>query len=271
MTSAETLAHKRHEAESLIRRCAPLSALAQFIEALRSAIVLKAMPIEDAQIPLGASKFGGAPDVPAGFEWPTWKGKSLGFCAQINLQEIVPFDVGNQLPDRGILLFFMALDEENPIWGEPNQREGWRVMWGDEPLQRLAPPVDSYWIAPQNTQRVTFDLNWVIDEVATYKPAPQELEWELIEEHPHRMLTCPYVVQLSPLIVAANGIRGRSGFALYEDTTATDDWLLLLQLDTLAGEFFAGLDDVGWVYFMIRREDLTKRDFSRVWFNQQCT
>ena len=43
-------------------------------------------------MPIGASKFGGAPDVAANFEWPQWNEKLLGFLAQIDLEEVVPFD-----------------------------------------------------------------------------------------------------------------------------------------------------------------------------------
>ncbi len=85
------------------------------------------------------------------------------------------------------------------------------------------------------------------------------------------MLTCPYGPQLSPFVVASNAARGNSGFALYDESVATDDWILLLQLDTGAGDFFADIHDVGWLYFMIRRNDLANGDFSKVWFNEQCT
>ncbi len=84
MTPAETYAQKRAEAVELIRKHAPARLQTALIELLRPAIALSATRVEDAQIPLGASKFGGAPDVPLGFVWPTWDEKPLGFLAQIN-------------------------------------------------------------------------------------------------------------------------------------------------------------------------------------------
>lgn len=302
MTPAETLARKRCEAETLIRQSAPASAHAELTALLRSALVLRSTPTSDTQIALGASKFGGAPDVPEGFEWPQWKGKSLAFLAQINLSEIAPFDLEEQLPRTGVLLFFASLDEENPVWGEPDQREGWRVLWAHAPLhrttppadshikrssrigsissQRVKPPADSHWIVPQNTQRVAFDVDWIFDTWMEHtlvenpdwgEEAWEEFEFDIMDQAPHRMLTCPYGPQLSPFVVAANAAQGKSGFALYDESVATDDWVLLLQLDTGAGNFFADLDDVGWLYFMIRRDDLADGDFSKVWFNDQCT
>ncbi len=59
--------------------------------------------------------------------------------------------------------FFASLDEDNPICGEPAQRDRWRVLWVSEPLQRVEPPADAHWIVPQNTRRVAFDVNWIFD------------------------------------------------------------------------------------------------------------
>lgn len=281
MTPLEISAHKRRAAETLIRQAAPLSAHAELQAMLHRALVLHATPAADAQIAVGSSKFNGAPDVPAGFDWPQWKGKSLAFLAQINLSEVAPFDLENQLPKAGVLLFFASLDEDNPVWGEPDQRDGWRVLWVREPLQRVEPPADAHWIVPQNTQRVAFDVDWIFDTLMenTLAEKPDwsedqwsEFEFDTMDQAPHRMLTCPYGPQLSPFVIAANAAQGKSGFALYYDeTVATDDWVLLLQLDTGAGDFFADIHDVGWLYFMIRRDDLANGDFSKVWLNEQCT
>ncbi len=111
MTPKEEFTAKRVEAEQLIRQHAPERLQEQLISLLRPAIALSATRTEDAQIPLGASKFGGAPDVPPDFEWPVWNGKPLGFLAQINLEEVEPFDVENQLPKSGLLSFFYDFQE----------------------------------------------------------------------------------------------------------------------------------------------------------------
>ncbi len=278
MNPAENFAQKRREAESLIRLHAPASSHAELIALLRPAIALSATLADDAQIPLGASKFGGAPDVPDGFEWPMWNGKSHTFLAQINLAEVAFLDIEKQLPPEGVLLFFVMLDEENSLWEEPEQRDGWRVIWTKEPLCRLEPLADSHWIVALNTHRVSFDADWTIaqDELNSLDLDWDEKQWshfgwDVLQKPPHRMLACPYAPQLSPFVVAANGIQGQNGFALYDESVATDEWVLLLQLDTGAGDFFEDIHDVGWLYFMIRRDDLAKGDFSQFWLNEQCT
>jgi len=75
MTPAQSFAQKRAEAETLIRQHAPARLQEQLISLLRPAIALSATRTDDALIPLGASKFGGAPDVPPDFEWPMWNEK----------------------------------------------------------------------------------------------------------------------------------------------------------------------------------------------------
>ena len=281
MTPAQIYARKRRDAEILIRRSAPASSHAELIALLRPAIALNATRADDAQISTGASKFGGAPDVPAEFEWPMWQGKSLTFLAQINLAEVAALDINSQLPPSGVLLFWKALDEENPIWGEPQQRDGWRVIWANQQLFRRTPPADSRWIVEQNIHSVRLEASWIVDQDKMNwldldwdnwdEKHWSHFGWDVLEKPPHRLLSCAYAPQLSPLTIAANGIQGKSGFDLYDESVPTGDWRLLLQLDTGASEFFKDIHDVGWIYFMIRREDLANTDFSRVWFNQQGT
>jgi len=127
MTPAEEFAAKRLEAEALIRQHAPERLQAQLVELLRPAIALTATRADDAQIPVGASKFGGAPDVPADFEWPMWNDKPLGFLAQINLEEVAPFDVEGLLPKSGLLSFFFNWID----WGGTGEDLG-RVVWINE-------------------------------------------------------------------------------------------------------------------------------------------
>lgn len=57
----------------------------------------------------GASRFGGIPDVPEGFEWPNDPRLGfLQFVAQIKLNELPTFT--DSLPRRGYLLFFAGLE-----------------------------------------------------------------------------------------------------------------------------------------------------------------
>ncbi len=62
-------------------------------------------------LPLGASRSGGAPDVPAGFQWPNFDGVPMSFIAQFNLSELTEIEPTLRLPKSGWLLFFMALTD----------------------------------------------------------------------------------------------------------------------------------------------------------------
>ena len=57
-----------------------------FRQVLRPAIDI--LKNKDAEPQLGCSRFGGAPDLPAGSEWPTYGMKPYRFLGQINFAEI---------------------------------------------------------------------------------------------------------------------------------------------------------------------------------------
>ena len=72
----------------------------------------------------GASKIGGIPDLPAGFQWPYFEGtdyegvrksRPLSFVAQIDLSQAVGFDPEGLLPHTGMLYFFYEL--QTMAWG----------------------------------------------------------------------------------------------------------------------------------------------------------
>ena len=57
-------------------------------------------------LPLGASRFGGIPDLPPGCEWPVREGVPMEFVAQIRLADVAGLDPLERLPATGSLLFF---------------------------------------------------------------------------------------------------------------------------------------------------------------------
>ncbi len=137
MTPAAQYAAKHEKAIEFIRANAPAPLQDLLIDLLRPSIAFRAKSVDDAQIPIGASKFGGAPDVPEGFEWPMWDEEPLGFLAQINLEEVAAFDVEGLLPKSGLLLFFISFDEENPACCDADQPESWQVFyWSGQSIQR---------------------------------------------------------------------------------------------------------------------------------------
>jgi uncharacterized protein (TIGR02996 family) len=96
--------------------------------AARPALRWEAAAVEDEQadIPVGASKLGGYPDLPRGYRWPTGgechaiyiddtggTHRLAGFLAQINLAEVAQTQAAKDLPKSGLLSFFSFQDMEN--------------------------------------------------------------------------------------------------------------------------------------------------------------
>ena len=89
---------------------AGLPAVAQSITQLARPCyrVVRALSPEE-EIPLGASKFGGSPDVPADFVWPqtpdATKSEPMEFVGQVRLADL-PGPLPEPAPQSGLLSFF---------------------------------------------------------------------------------------------------------------------------------------------------------------------
>lgn len=58
------------------------------------------------------SRIGGDPDLPSELEWPEdSEGRPMTFLAQLKLEDIAPHDLFQLMPVRGMLYFFIGLDE----------------------------------------------------------------------------------------------------------------------------------------------------------------
>jgi uncharacterized protein YwqG len=57
---------------------------------LAPSIRLRTHAVDELTLPLGASKIGGAPELPPDAAWPDANGQPLPFVAQINLASLLP-------------------------------------------------------------------------------------------------------------------------------------------------------------------------------------
>lgn len=274
MTPAEIYAQSRIEAENLIRQYAPARLQDAVIERLLPSIALAATPTPDADIAIGASKFGGAPDVPEGFLWPMWNERPLSFMAQINLDEIAPFDIENKLPSSGLLSFFYFMaDEDEWPYGDIGQEEGWRVFHFAGDLSRAEVPDEAQiehgiltatltpraqWSAPKHPYYVNGEQwnDWPDEQVENW--------WKMNEvfaaEAPHLMFGYPQDIQDDARMEVANRLE--------RDTL--DDWHLLLQMgtdDTINWMW----GDCGALFFLMHRDDLANREWDKCWLIAQCS
>lgn len=156
------------------------------MQAARPSLRLHLHPADEATIPVGGTKFGGAPDLPPGFEWPIWQGypesdrpryrpgeffKQNGpqeFLVQLRLEDLVTYDLGDVLPTSGMLYFFCATWKRAIGWDETD-RDCWKVFHYDGDLSQLArqsvAPSGSDWTdQPLTCFRIEFQHQWTLPD-----------------------------------------------------------------------------------------------------------
>jgi uncharacterized protein YwqG len=255
---------------------------------VRNAVLLRCETAADADIPVGASKFGGNPDLPPGADWPHRNGTPMTFLAQIAFSDAKPHDAAGELPDKGFLWLFYDADDQP--WGyDPKHKDGHKVICcaGDaSDLTRAAPPetLDADFLYP--SARIAFDhaaeapsfySNYCDDVNLTDEEA--DLYWTVLEmtreEQADKLLGHSDNVQNAMELecqLAANGLYCGDGSG-YRDPRAKElkktmlDWVLLMQIDSDDG-FMWG--DDGRLYLWIRKDDLAARNFDRTWLILQC-
>lgn len=151
----------QEELSALIREVGLGHVEDKLMQAARPSLRLHLHPADEASIPLGGTKFGGAPDLPPDFEWPIWQGYpesdrpryppgeftrsdgALCFLAQFRLSELTEYDLGGALPSSGILYFFCAI-WKMALGYDETDRDCWKVFYceGDpSALVRQPPPL----------------------------------------------------------------------------------------------------------------------------------
>ncbi len=260
--------------------------------------VVAHQPVDEAQLPLGASKFGGLPDLPPNTEWPHWEGRPLHFVSQIAMVDVKQYDLDNVLPEKGILYFFY--DMEQP-WGyDPADRGRWKVTYfaGNlDEIKRTSGPAtlqDMWFLVPRPLEFVhtyslpSIELQSFNDESLLtigslrfdFEPNNEllgEIYKDLWPQPIHQLLGYPSPVQESDMEVqcqlASNGIMSGDGSYRLDPrgpsliASATSEWRLLCQFDT--DEYFLW-GDTGMIYFWIKDQDLQAKNFENVWLVLQC-
>lgn len=273
MTIEEQFERKRIEAVDLINSYGPEKVRQRLIDSLRPAAAIETERVADNAIPIGHSKFGGAPDLPPEVEWPSWLGRPFGFFGQINLAEVAPFDIQGELPSHGVLAFFGRFFDEST---KSNGEEIKVLYFEDSGLVRTPPPAGverpDCEIIP--AQKLLFSPEWTAREFFY-----TELEgiWDFDDyidnflprfgrsERIHRMLGIPPTVQ-DPPFIAQEMERTGLGYQGNEDVFEAGalDWRLLLQLDFKDPDCYYGIAS-----FVIHRDQLSARNWDEVKFEYQ--
>ncbi|MGM9925436.1 MAG: YwqG family protein [Bacillus sp. (in: firmicutes)] len=266
-----------HKKEEIIRRLSP-------------AIGLGKVEIEEADIPVGASKFGGLPDLPPHLIFPQYEHGFLSFLAQMNLSEAKPFDSENLLPARGMLYFFYDAVEQP--WGMDQEDEGcFRVLYYDgglDALERTAYPEATEDYFPLPAFRMVFKAfrtlaeegmegEWEEADAKKYDEFKDALtQADSIEgeegypEPMHYMFGDPYNIQ--------DNVFEEISYYEHREKLAWDapgikasvrNMVLLFQMDS-DDDLEVMWGDVGVLYFCMDRDDLLNKRFDRVKFILQC-
>lgn len=259
-------------------------------------IRLEAEPAEMDNLNLGASRFGGVPDMPPETQWPEAAGRPMSFLAQIRLRDLRRFEEAAGLTPDGWLCFFY--DNVEQRWGfDPNDRDHWRVLYFDAPLDTLerrpAPNVGEEVEAPFASCRLTPTIEYMLPHVDVVQ-GTLEMEFDdaEIEDYEklfarvngdagatrHRMFGFPEQIQGDMRLecqLVSNGLYCGDSTG-YEDPRAAElepgmfEWLLLLQIDTDEDGPGWMWGDSGRLYFWIREEDLAAGRFEKTWCVLQC-
>jgi uncharacterized protein YwqG len=264
---------------------AGLSRLVKDIDFLtKPSIRLYSTPAGDYDISTGASRVGGIPDVPPAFRWSERKEIPQSFIAQINLDEVHPYDTNGALPQSGMLWFFYDAKQET-YGADPADRGGWRVFFSDDysGLERTAAPADlpaesqfkacsvrfaSEITLSQSPQLDIPDFDWTDEEIHKYEtllstfPNP--------DDHAslhNRMLGNPETIQDDMRLecqLASHGVTDINDPRAVELSVGAMDWELLLQIDT---DERIGMrwGDAGMIYYWITGTDLRARRFDDTW------
>jgi uncharacterized protein YwqG len=260
--------------------------------------------VQEEDLAIGASKFGGSPDVPADFVWPQVhndkRPEALEFVAQIRLSDL-PEPMPEPLPRDGLLSFFTRWDESRVFY----YPRGTALERTEGPYAPVAPAPVGFWQTlraeltrkpnPHNTYRAASlkfepalslpdgnsamirDLNLSEEDDEAYLELCETL-WP--ESEPgtvlkHQMLGYSSPVQ-NEMELECDSLR--RGEKMKWDVpnenfiAAARDWVLLLQVDSDDGQSGPGWmwGDLGIVYFWIHRDDLAGRAFEKVNGVEQC-
>ena len=251
----------------------------------RPALRLAAAPTDLAQLAPGATRFGGLPDVPASFVWPSWHDAPMAFLAQFDLAAVAQASAHTGLPATGALLFFY--DAQAQTYGaDPADRGGWLVFYAPGDPRQLAraaappglaasaqlPACAVTWtpersLPPPETAPV-LGLRWPDATLARYEALLGEAETDAERRQPHhRLLGYPDQLQdelLTQAALVSHGITDPDAKGAAQVRAHARDWQLLLQLDS---DEQAGMrwGSAGMLDFLIPQRALRASTFDATW------
>ena len=242
---------------------------------------------EDQGDKIGRTRFGGLPDVLPGWTWP---GNELEFLAQLNLEEIAPYDFNKVLPPRGLLSFFAR----NLCYGWNDDGKDWLVQFYDgdtSSLQRAEVP-EGYDVFGQEikcgtdlmvfgsasakpyTAITTNGSHWPQFDDAAHEA--QRAFFQAIDKLNNVDLAPPHFPGWNHQILGHSfaDTNGKPDFWRFqtpdeEHSISVKEWVLLFQIDSNY-DIGMSFSDAGTLYFLIHQHDLAARRFDRIFVTMEC-
>lgn len=258
--------------------------------------------MDEPTIPVGASKYGGSPDLPAGFEWPTcvvrpgYKPEGarypLTFVAQFNFAEAASCLQEDPIwPSDGVLaIFFDGVC--SPSGQIPEEAPGLRLFYFPTAarLQRTPAPQGQL-PTPSNASKVSLQPRLIQFAPAWSVPGEESLElmrggkevkirWSERNEDGeppecrHRLGGFALPEQYDP----REGCRDRTAAWVKTGTRASGDrqpprpvevdgpWRLLVQFDFSADPEIACAYEGTQFYVCVSRESIRSKSFAAAWW-----
>jgi uncharacterized protein YwqG len=249
-------------------------------DALRlSALARPALGLVTSAAAGGLTRLGGAPLLPPGARWPSWRDVPLAFLGVVDLSDLAGLEPW--IPTSGLVNFFYDLEKQP--WGfDPQDSAGWRVIacpardaveWG--PPEGVIP----FPSRPVRLEPLLTIPDSEEDALSGIREQDPERLWEFYEAWRHRrdpdlprhqIGGWPELIQppfWEDCELASNGIY--AGDRLLSQVNAQSaSWRLLLQLDSDDSLEWAWCDG-GRLYFSLRDSDAAQGRFDRSWLTLQ--
>lgn len=228
------------------------------------------------------SKFGGMPNVPKNFVWPTssrypsYEQTPLPFLLELDFAEINGDGALADFPQNGLMYVFVDEDDVNdPDFkdGEEPYAEGrtFKILYFDDaedltPAQKptaLAKIYKEFYVAPETVKTYpnTEDCQEAFDIYCNRPVGGMDDAYDVLQGE-----------NMDSTLIGgwASYIQGQE--ILTDDKH--NEWILLMQIPSyfdVSWENCITWGDAGVIYMFIRKTDLTARNFNNVKFDMQCT
>ncbi len=242
---------------------------------------------------IGGTRFGGLPDVPPGWVWPEPE-NGIEFLAQLNFEELAPFDHNGVLPRHGLLSIFIR----NLCYGWKDDGSDYLVSFYDGDmtlLQRAEAPEDFAIFGQKESSNSDlmvyraasvepYNIISIVDSFTLYLRGlmdghlADQVHGFSINRNLPPGIDYYWDYHCSDQLLGFYGDgaleawgkqTGKNYYSLepHEKEAANyeiDKWILLLQIDS-HDELGMMFSDAGIYFLMIHQDDLAARRFDRVY------